>query len=704
MWEGVGGGEKQMENNVPKVSVIIPVYNTENYLKKCLDSVCNQTLKDIEIICINDCSPDGCLEILKEYASKDDRFKIIDFKENKGAACARNAGIDAAQGEYLGFVDSDDFIDLDFYEKLYHQAILGCADVVKGSDMKICHINGTVEIDEQNWKIRQSKTNFWCQYTTCIYKKEFIQKNNIKFPEGLLVGEDPVFAIKCAFLSNKIDIVNNAQYYYMRRENSLNSEYWNLEKIKSYMKYIELVTDFVIAQNPEDKIHRRFFGWLLNDIYCTRNAKSQYKKSFYSLFTDFYYKIQHKVIKFPIRILYDAKIFRSSDKRGIYWVAYNILKELKKDKRFEVTLWLERNWSHSALENDSILKDLKCEYSFYRLGSVTNHKLVKNKHFNPLEYDIYFNPAHNAQLTYNVLRPLVFNVLHDVIPLIKGKYMTNEHTERFWKFHNKLDEDNYCFCVSQSCKRGFLRFFDKLDANKMTIAYNSTAQQFFPEKDSNKLQKILNKYKVSENSRGEYIFYFGAANDPRKNLLFNIKCFIKFIEKNNIKDLFFYIGGSGGDELKAKLKSILGSRYNTYEKYIITLGFIDDEDVNTLYSNSLFFSFLSLYEGFGMPPLEAMQAGVPVICANNSSLPEVVGDSALLVDAENEDEVIRAFEKFYYDKNLRDEYIERGFSQARKFSWEKTVNLMKDKMIEVLCGARKIENDTEKNLLCLGSK
>ena len=96
---------------MPKVSVIIPIYNTEKYLRKCLDSVCNQTLSDIEIICVNDCSTDNSLEILEEYASKDNRIKLIDFKENKGAAVARNAGIDEAKGEYIGFVDSDDFVD-----------------------------------------------------------------------------------------------------------------------------------------------------------------------------------------------------------------------------------------------------------------------------------------------------------------------------------------------------------------------------------------------------------------------------------------------------------------------------------------------------------------------------------------------------------------------------------------------------------------
>ena len=105
-----------------KVSVIIPVYNTEKYLEKCLYSVCNQTLSDIEIICINDCSTDNSREILNKYAADDERIKIINFEENKGAAAARNAGIDAATGEYIGFVDSDDYPDLDFYEKLYNKA------------------------------------------------------------------------------------------------------------------------------------------------------------------------------------------------------------------------------------------------------------------------------------------------------------------------------------------------------------------------------------------------------------------------------------------------------------------------------------------------------------------------------------------------------------------------------------------------------
>ncbi len=673
---------------MPKVSVIIPVYNTEKYIRKCLDSVCNQTLSDIEIICVNDCSPDNSLEILKEYAQKDNRIKIIDFKENKGAAVARNKGIDEATGEFVGFVDSDDFIDLDFYEKLYVKAVKGGAEVVKGSDMKILHQDGHAEIDLQNEKIKKNKINFWCQYTTAIYKREFILKNDIKFPMGLLVGEDPVFAIKTAFLCNKIDIINDAQYYYARRENSLNSEYWNIDKVDSYIEYINIVTSFALNQDLSDNDYRIFFGWVLNDIFCTRNAKGKYDSEYYNKLNQLYNDVRSKIFKFPIKLLYDAKIFVKPDKRGIYWVAYNILKELKKDKRFEITLWLEGYCNISEWKKDEVLKDLNVVYSYFALGEKTNYKIVKNKNFNPLYYDAYFNPAHNAQFSFNCMRPAIFNVLHDTIPMLKEPWFTREQTINFWKFYSKLTSDVNCFCVSQSCKEGFLRFFDKLDEEKMIVAYNSTAQNFYPEKDLNSLNSVLDKYNVKPSSRGDYIFYFGAVNDPRKNIIFNIKCFIEFIRKNNIQNLYFYIGGLGGDIVKEKFRMLYGVEYPEFEKYIVPLGFVDDEDVNRLYSNSKFFSFLSLYEGFGMPPLEAMQAGVPVVCANNSSLPEVVGDSAILVDASNKNDIVKAFEKVYYDEKLRNELVEKGLERAKMFTWSKTVQLISNKIIKVLSGGK----------------
>lgn len=231
---------------MPKVSVIIPVYNTEAYLKRCLDSVCNQTLSDIEIICINDASTDKSLEILQEYATKDKRIKIIDFKENKGAGAARNAGINAAQGEYIGFVDSDDYVDLDFYEKLYKSALETCAEVIKSN---LSYINNPEILSKDKYAnlfaLKESKYNL-IHIPTTIIKKDFLSKNQILFPTDLSCAEDSVFEIKVAVLCNKIKIVDSVYYYYVFNNNSLNNtSFYNINKIKSHVESMSLIIDFL---------------------------------------------------------------------------------------------------------------------------------------------------------------------------------------------------------------------------------------------------------------------------------------------------------------------------------------------------------------------------------------------------------------------------------------------------------------------------
>ena len=113
----------------PKLSVVVPVYNVENYLSKCLDSILKQTLEDIEIICVNDGSTDGSANILQDYKKKDPRIIVLE-QENQGLGAARNTGIRTARGEYIGFVDSDDFIEPTMYEKLYEKACKFQLDIV----------------------------------------------------------------------------------------------------------------------------------------------------------------------------------------------------------------------------------------------------------------------------------------------------------------------------------------------------------------------------------------------------------------------------------------------------------------------------------------------------------------------------------------------------------------------------------------------
>lgn len=222
------------------VSVIVPVYNTEGFLQKCLDSLTNQTLEDIEIICVNDGSTDNSLKILQEYATKDKRIKIIN-QENKKQGAARNAGMKIATGEYIGFVDSDDWIDLDFYEKLYNAATGHNFDIALGTNIRAKknvnkkRLNIT---DEKEYKTVQEKFDVNIQWknpcpTNKIYRRELFSKHNIKWPEGVFC-EDKLFTIKAVYYANGIVTVPNVNYYYFDNPKSTvnNRKTQHLKKLK----------------------------------------------------------------------------------------------------------------------------------------------------------------------------------------------------------------------------------------------------------------------------------------------------------------------------------------------------------------------------------------------------------------------------------------------------------------------------------------
>ena len=219
---------------MPKISVIIPVYNAEKYIEKCLDSIINQTLKDIEIICIDDCSQDNSLHILKKYSEKDGRIKVLHCDTNGGESKARNIGIDNTVGEYLAFVDNDDYLDLDFYEKLYSKAKETDADIVKG-EARVYQINGKIEYENFNESIRKNNSkyffiNYWW---TAIYKSELIKNNNIRLLENYKLGGDILFLNEAIIKCKNLELVDNVFYNYVRRADSGDSVILTQDKIQS---------------------------------------------------------------------------------------------------------------------------------------------------------------------------------------------------------------------------------------------------------------------------------------------------------------------------------------------------------------------------------------------------------------------------------------------------------------------------------------
>ena len=231
----------------PKISIIIPVYNTEDYLRECLDSVCNQTLPALEIICIDDGSTDSSGTILDEYARNDSRFRVI-HQDNGGQSVARNRGIAMATGEYIQFVDSDDWLDLSACEKMYASAKKTGADMTVTQYQRVLEAGTIIEIHsfltlppyevtEEVQKVQQVwelGNGVW----QTLYASALIQSSGHEFPEDINYTDDFVFSFQAATCAHKIVFLFERLYYYRDRRDSTVHISANLLNVFAAFQYL----------------------------------------------------------------------------------------------------------------------------------------------------------------------------------------------------------------------------------------------------------------------------------------------------------------------------------------------------------------------------------------------------------------------------------------------------------------------------------
>ena len=236
------------------ISVVIPVYNVEQYLPKCIESIMNQTYKNLEIILVNDGSTDGSQKICEEYKSLDNRIKVIN-KENGGLSDARNVGIDNSSGNYITFIDSDDYIDDDYVYTLYKSLISYNADmsiashkiiypkriIDKATDEKFCA--NSKKVLEKILYDEGIDLSAWGK----LYKKSLF--NNIKFPKGRLF-EDSATTYRLIDESKKIAVNSKSVYNYVIRKNSISNEMFSEKKMDLITSTMEM-TEFIKKKYPE---------------------------------------------------------------------------------------------------------------------------------------------------------------------------------------------------------------------------------------------------------------------------------------------------------------------------------------------------------------------------------------------------------------------------------------------------------------------
>ena len=240
------------QTHTPKVSILVPIFNVEKYLRQCLDSIVNQTLKDIEIICINDGSTDSSLEIIEEFANNDPRIVIL-TKANSGYGDSMNQGLKKATGEYIGIVESDDWVDIDMFENLYDIAVKNNVDVVKSNFYFYSGIGDTskkfalVNAIDAGKVINPIETTsvFFAQAAiwTGLYKKSFLVEKGIEFlPTPGASFQDTGFNFKIWAATDKAFLTNEAYLHY--RIDNDNSSVKSKGKILNVTEELKEMYDF----------------------------------------------------------------------------------------------------------------------------------------------------------------------------------------------------------------------------------------------------------------------------------------------------------------------------------------------------------------------------------------------------------------------------------------------------------------------------
>lgn len=255
-------GCKKTEKVSPKLSIIVPIYNSQDYLSTAVDSLVNQTYKNIEIVCVNDGSKDDSLEMLNKYKEKDNRVVVVD-KPNGGVSSARNEGIKASTGEYITFIDSDDYIDLDAYENCMNRVMEQNADILAfGFKFEPSQTDGTNVSDKvyDKWECIENEFSDNGTVWNKIFRRSIVVNNDLWFDENVKYGEDDLFIKVVAPHANTIVGYAKPYYHYVYRETSAENSYTTEKKLVSAINHTQAFVDDYVKNQYNDE-----YNWVLSE-------------------------------------------------------------------------------------------------------------------------------------------------------------------------------------------------------------------------------------------------------------------------------------------------------------------------------------------------------------------------------------------------------------------------------------------------------
>ena len=430
-----------------------------------------------------------------------------------------------------------------------------------------------------------------------------------------------------------------------------------------------------------------------------------------------------------LKILFDATILaeglrKTSNRSGIFWAAFGIFSAL--DQRPDVTMGIYASPSFVDGVNDFL--DAEFPQRSYKvlnrarscfLGPI--RRFIENLRERPANkrgirkkflvlcgmltkiacilwdkyvgcrrtaaladaYDIFFSPVHLApRAIRKYSRVKRFTLLYDTIPMLFPQFSPFTVLGFSWNFDliKHLNEEDRCFAISACTRKDFLRFSKRLRPENVSVIPLAADGKFYPVSDETRFAAVRRKYGIPEGRR--YILSL-CTIEPRKNMARSLAAFCKAMKDRGDQETVFVVAGMHWGRYESKWEELLAGT-GEFRPRVFAVGYVDDVDLAAIYSGAALFLYPSLYEGFGLPPLEAMQCGTPVVTSNVSSLPEVVDDAAIMVDPTSVDEIAGAISRVLDDPSLRQELSEKGLRRAAGFSWRKTAEIVVKRFFETI--------------------
>ena len=615
---------------MPKISIIVPVYNVEKYIDKSLKSLVNQTLQDIEIIIVNDGTQDKSVDIIERYV-KENPTKIKYYeKENGGLSSARNYGLEYATGEYIAFLDSDDYVEKSMYEEMYNLAKKENADMVECDFIWEWEYGKKVYDKRREYKTKEEmmkkpRVVAWNK----IYKREIIKKYKIRFPEGLIY-EDMEFFYKLLPHLNKISYINKYFVHYTQREDSITNK--QTKKVEDIFKILDNIFDYYIEQSLYNKYEKELkymsrrilLGSSLKRIFKIKNSHLRRKM----LLKTIIFLLKFRKRK-RINIINNKKrICLGITKLGIGGaerVLVDTANELIKD--YDITIFtiygggeLEKELNPNIKRISIYKKEKKNIFiPIYVLfcGKFIYIRYLKGR----FDIDIAFLEGPITRIFAYKGNHKKIAWVHNDISKVFGKNYKSKIKKYIDKcFYKKYDRIIF---VSEQNKKAFENVYGKISKRK--IIYNYINKERVLSLAKERFDKPI---KNSENAK---IFITVARLVKQKAIDRLIRVHKRLIgEGLNHK---IYVIGNG--EEKSNLISLL-KKLNV-EKTFIFLGKIENPYPYIKQAN--YFALLSYFEGYGMVLEEAKILNKQILVTDTAAKEAVINYDKKIIIENNEDAI-----------------------------------------------------------------